>query len=516
MNSISKAYVFIALLGCAIAHASLPPMEPQPGQPAQPVAAALAWKPSELVEDDGLTTTPGDDRGDWYFKRLLYRDARPITGAISETALKIDGYKKDFFAARSTIDNEIDNFYITYGFEAGEADEQIDILTRQTNTLRQKDVQLTEETRALLAELTDKKKDVEQVKTDLAAIHDLDVALDQALTTLLDQISVSHIYEQKAWENYDKISDVLSDEIAERLFLEIQGYKINVDAVDNYIRGPFAQYFEQSIKAIKEQMEKVKKRVEDLKQRGVLLEKKVFEDPATIEARQKQQELDNQQKLAQERAANRRWWTPIIEFPGTVVGFIGDTLSGFWNFVTSLFVSEPAKLKVHKARSIEPEVQQEPVTPEQVPAPATAEPAVTIPEPPAPVAPAPAPEATAPEQPAVLAEITPAAAVSALDIPELPVVPTQTVQEPIISAPEVTVPEPTTSPAITAPAIPEPTQEAQVPVVAAPTLPTSELPAPVISAPAVTIPEPQAGPVPEAPAAAGELVPEAQVVPVTS
>ena len=428
LDKLSNIRLMISIFFCLSNYASFTPEQPygylpavdQTSAPASVVTEAATapqtWRASELMEDGELTTTIDDNRGDWYFKRMLLKAARTVYESVRDTVAKIDAYKKDFFAVRSAIDSDLDTFYITYGFESGEIDEQLANLTQSMDEMRKKDIQLNEQERGLLAELNEKQKEVEQVKLDLISIHELDVNLDKALATLLDQISVSHMYEQKSWENYDKISEVLSDEIAERLYLEIQGYKSNAEAIDAYIKGPFAEYFDQSIKTIKEQMEKVIKQVGELKQRGVLLEKKVVGDQTTLDAQQKQQEEENKQKLEKERVAKqRRWWTPIVELPGTIIRAVGNMFSGIWNFFTSLFVSTPVKLKVpEKAPVIEPVLEQ---TPEPVVEP---EPTVTVPEPQA----EPQTEITVPTEPVPALEPVPE--------PQAPVsVPTEPVTESI-------------------------------------------------------------------------------------
>lgn len=299
MNS-SIGFLIALSMGVILNAAETPPVE-QPEQ-APEAPTAMTWRASSLPEettDQGITTTAGDYRGNWVIKKEIARLARQVYELVRAAALVVDAVKKDFLAARTAAEGQLNTFYTEIGYQQGEIDESLDQMTKEIAQKKEQEASLTTEEQRFLAELTEKKNEVEQVKKDLTIIQELDASLNKAFAIALEQIELARSYEQRAWENYDKISEVLSDEIAERLYLEIQGFKSNIDSITYYLNQELLVYLGNTQKKLQEQMLQLKNKISDLKARGILLEKNIEQFAA--------------QKLQQEpkKEIKRTWYQQI-------------------------------------------------------------------------------------------------------------------------------------------------------------------------------------------------------------
>lgn len=352
----------------------------QPEVTEQPAVTTSSWQPSTLP-DDGLTTV-NEERGNWVFKREILKKARPLYENIRTTVTAVDGLKKSFVDIRSAVDATANTFYSDFGFQQGEIDERIDILTKEIEQKKE-----AVQDRQLLAELQEKKKEVENLKKQLGVIQEIESNLNRMMTISLDQIDQAHSYEQKAWGNYDRISEILSDEVAHNLLLEMQALKTNIDAIHTYLTQELLPYGEKMSKQVTEEMARLKTTVEDLKNRGILL----------------QQRMEDKEKTSQKPAKvaeSQGWFSYIMSSITAPFVYVYRTLTDGIASIISLFTGkqpEPQAPALEPARVspviIDQTQPQHPQTVESIPSEPVEPEIETMPQPPSlPTAPAVTPE----------------------------------------------------------------------------------------------------------------------------
>lgn len=302
-------------------------------QPVADMPLVSSWeRSSELFEDSGITTTYDDRRGNWYSKKQLLADARRVYDEIRKKVSAIESQENEIDSTRRTdLAQQITNFVKEFSFKEGVIEQLLTGLKLELEKERRRDGQLSEQERAYLQEVQSKLKELEALKNDIQRYYESTLNLDKAYITLNEQISRAQEYEQRAWENYDKISEVLNDEIAEQLYLAIQGFMTNISLIDQYIKNDFMRYLDQTENIITQLHERIKKRVEDLQSRGLeLLEK--------IDVAIQEDQIVTTTKV--EPVKQLGWTAQIGAFFTGIFGWISDLLSSFGSWIKSWFISE--------------------------------------------------------------------------------------------------------------------------------------------------------------------------------
>ncbi len=344
----------VSIILCMIPYTGAMGPSEAPASEGEATEAPTAWREKPApVEDGGLTTTMYDNRGNWYLKQQLLKSAREVYEKIKQIIEPLEQLKKDFFARRSTSDEKVDMFYRVGGFEEGELESILNSLEKQLEDKMQKEGQLTEQERLFMADITEKKKEVEALKKDLSVIHEIEATLDKAMNTIIEQIDACHAYQQQAWENYEKISDVLSDELAEKLLLEIQGFAANCEIISNYLTRDMAAFFDRAINQLESRMESVKKQVDSLRERGVILEKKVASYEESVSEEVKQAEQQKMRELEKKLAEAQQPW--YKKWYNAVVNWVQSWFSSFYNLIFG--VKEVKKIK-KEVKEIKEELQE--------------------------------------------------------------------------------------------------------------------------------------------------------------
>lgn len=360
--------------------------EPGPVEDGAARVEQLEWQPSP-AEDEGLTTTDYDLRGNWAIKREILNHARNLYEKVRDTVILIDGSKKDFIAQKSLTEPEVGKFYTEIGFEQGEIDKHIENVTREFEKKSQADQKIDDDEKRILAELAEKKNELLQIKNDVNILQELQATLQKGLQTAIEQIDISRSFEQKAWENYEKIAEVLNDEIAERLYYEIQGFKANIESIGNYLNQELRPFFDQTNTKIKEHMGMLKKRIEDLRARGIILDQKI-------------EQFDTEQLgIKKEEIKSASWYQWLFNALISPFVYVYDLISSAFSWAYSLIFGVEEPKKVHEMPaglvpvtlppmvpiaptipSLEPVVTEEPIMPEQpVAEPAAVEPSAMEP-----------------------------------------------------------------------------------------------------------------------------------------
>lgn len=279
----------------------------------QPVTAVT--KPAIMPQ--GITTKPEDYRGNWYDKRQILSQARTVYEQVRERIAKVDSQQQGFLTKQRAVDKEMDALFLSLGFEEGELEERYTELMNELNRERSGQGQLTEEERKLLAQVEEKKKLLQEFREEVTTLQELKGAIAKAVSTMVEQIELSRSYEQKAWENYDKIDNVLNEKVAQQLLNEMQSFAEHITAIDSYMRGKLMQYIDQTAESLRGAMQKIKSQVDELKRLGVILSRQIAEqEKAAEEARKHAEELRKQREQADKKTPppSSGWFATLANY----------------------------------------------------------------------------------------------------------------------------------------------------------------------------------------------------------
>lgn len=316
--------------GMTDAHA---PAEPSATPVAAPAGAApgvtatpLAWQSLK----DAEVTTINEERGNWVVKAKIFKEAQKLSKVIQKKVLTIEPLQEKFLTERADLDKNILNpFYTDFGLQGGELDARLNGIVDDLKKLEMNKAVVDDKERLLRDETKRKKEALEELKKSFAYLQKLEEALSQSLITMSAQIQKALVYQEEAWNDQEKIGDILNDEIAQDLYSKMQVILDNVTAIENYLNGELKTFFTTTIQKITEQVDVVKKKVIGLKGEGIALGKKMKELQDAEEAARLSEEkkAGAQQEKAKEKAA-RTWLSPVF-----------DAISWFWETVKSAFKS---------------------------------------------------------------------------------------------------------------------------------------------------------------------------------
>ena len=215
----------------------------------------------------------------------------------------------------------------------------------------------------LLQELKKKKEEVEQLKKDFDHLQNLDTVLSKSLGIMSSQITKVISYEDQASTYYDEIFEVLNDQTAEDLLKKMQVLLDNITVIETYLTGEFSNYFKTTSQSIIDQIEIVKKHIEDLKKQGIALGKKMRDLQAKEDEElrlKEQQEREKQKKIKEQ--AERTWLSPIFDAITWTWKVLRDSVALIIGKISDLFTWIIGSSKTEKIK--QPEVQEVPPVPE--------------------------------------------------------------------------------------------------------------------------------------------------------
>lgn len=281
--------------------------------------------PDELEAQVGIDTTSQENpRGNWVFKKMWYERAQEAYQKIKNLIDTIMDKRVEFFTRRSTLDKELfDIFYLEIGMGMGEFTTLIDDLTQEMEQERVPE-EIAQEKQNILDTLTAEKTSINQVKSHIETLKQIDHALEQALSTVIEIINSVRKHDHDAWNYFKEIGELLSEKKARELFYKIDVALQNVKQMNNYLDQAFATYFENlehrahnSVAQIKEDLQHFKDKGIDFKQSIENLKK---EEVKVVE--QKQQEEDEEEMRPKKPVS---WWqwiiSPFVSIINTIKSF---------------------------------------------------------------------------------------------------------------------------------------------------------------------------------------------------
>ncbi len=320
------------------------PMIPNPEQQA-PVAAETPAPANvaPLGKEYGIETIDVESGGNWLIKRVIWEDGQRLYEKINSLLKDILESRISFFEVRAAADRSLITFFVQSGFAQGELQEALEeLISTVEHDRSQHQGNISESERAIQTSAEEKKKTLVQLQTDVKSIGDFDTALDNALTEMMRQINRSMDYERQGWQRFKEIGQEIDDRKARISYAHMEAAFKNLQAINAYLNGPFANYFTDASQRLASLTDTVSTQVADLKKDGVLLKNKLTDvELAEQQAAQEKAEKEKKEKAEAEKKAaeakKKTWYSSfsfIWEYPAALV-------SNTWNWITSLFGSKP-------------------------------------------------------------------------------------------------------------------------------------------------------------------------------
>lgn len=300
--------------------------EPLPPAPVEiPTEVAQKPTPEEVpAVVSGIDTIDIEEGGNWLLKRKALEDTVNLIEEINMLFTKILQASTDFKINRNKLDNEQDLFMATVGFNLGDFDQLLVMLLDDLDKEQKREGDLSADERATMLSINEKKKELEQLQTDLKALETMDDELDTVVATVDNQIKTANNYQTQAWKNFQIIKKVLDDEKADELYYQTDGLYKSMQEIYSYLTQTLSTYFSEQMQFLRDQMKKIQSGVTALQQKGVDL-KTSYDKLQEQEAQEEKRDLEIkmqeeiQKALAQaELSKPISWWqriTNIMVYP---------------------------------------------------------------------------------------------------------------------------------------------------------------------------------------------------------
>jgi hypothetical protein len=297
----------------------MPPMEQDPVATQEP--------PMVNPEPEGIDTVSLEDpQGNWLFKKIWWERAENLYGKIRESVGSIWESRTTFFTQRNELDKKVlDPFYLSIGMGQGELDSILSELSDFFEKERERQGDLTEHERSLYDTLEQEKEGFEQLRFDVAAITQLDHALDDALNVLMEQINKARQLEKQAWESFREIAHVLNDIKARELYYIMDGVNKNIKSTHTYLERDFKSHFSRLIAEVKKHTDSIIARMQSLKEKGVDFKKRIQEDEE-FSASQNEDTVATEEE-SKPKPKKMGWGSWLLSWPLSIWNFIVDLVS---------------------------------------------------------------------------------------------------------------------------------------------------------------------------------------------
>lgn len=303
--------------------------------------------PDESVPDESVVETVDLSeekigvQGNWIKKREWLKESYKINDEIQTTVSEIQKLREPFQEKFRKIDGELDSFYKQEGFKVGSVKALFNDINRYLDKKRKKEIKklkrgVTGEDEIkidlLLREIKILKKEIEQLTLDIKSIDMLDKSLNDRLKKLDSHIKVALDESIKSKEMVDEIWYIIDDLKARNIYYQLKGDSLEkVKAIKRYLTGTFSSDYNNFLNLIREQIQKVVKRVNELEEKGIIIKNR-SERLEKI----KIEELEGKNTVHIEDEDNKTGRLSDITFGKKVYYFFVDTFAKIHNFLSEL------------------------------------------------------------------------------------------------------------------------------------------------------------------------------------
>lgn len=276
------------------------------------------------------TVSLEEPQGNWLFKRIWWERAQETYEKVRILVTQIMDYRMEFFMHRSEVNRAVlDPFYSQVGFAQGQLKEVIERVLQALQSEKSNVMVLDSSEKALNNDVETTKDILERFKLDIEMVHRLDLSIDKSLEQLVAECNKVRTYEQEAWQSYKQIGQELSDSKARELFYYLDVHMRHIKDIQRYLQQDFARYFQDLIRQISSETNRLLGVVNKLKEQGIDFKKQISKLPEEHFGQDSDQTRPNLDVQDEE---------PVTE----KIGFLSDLklkMSSFFIGIKEIFVA---------------------------------------------------------------------------------------------------------------------------------------------------------------------------------
>lgn len=321
------------------------------------------YNDEEVLKEVHTINTVDTTSGNWLLKRAWWEKTEEVYEQLKETVSSIMAMRASLVSQRNEADRALDILFSEVGVEQGVLLDTVayakDLIDKQ-----KVDGVLTPHEKAFAEKVVGKERELEQLKSDIKGIDEIDNKIDQALDIFFAQIDLCNKYEHKAWENFKDIARELNDKEARKLYYNTEALFKDVKNIKQYLENDFRQYFDSLVQKGREHSQKISSQVNALKATGVDIKKEsrlLEKESADAEKEKMKDKIAAQEKKRLEEAEKKHkeellkanslysiknifdtTWTKIKDGCSILVAYTGSVGSWFgqlWGKVTGTYAT---------------------------------------------------------------------------------------------------------------------------------------------------------------------------------
>lgn len=307
-------------------------------------AEVVQEQPSAQEPEVGIDTLD-QEGGNWLLKRVSLEKMVDLIEKINMLFTTILESRMDYLVKRNKVDRDFDVFAQQIDFELGDLDQLLEALINKIDAERTVHGDLEEQERDLESDVIARRDDLKALQDVVKSIADMDSTLDDVVMQIEQEVNKSNNYQVQAWNNFQKIKQILSDEKAEELYAQTEGMYRNLQDIQNYLKNDLNNYFNTVVNDITTGIQDAQEKIKALQTQGTDL-KKEAEQLTHTEQPPTAQEQEAPVVVPQKATHWYDYFTYLWHW-------ISNTVKGWWHSLLSLF----GKQETIKVRNPQPVAQ---------------------------------------------------------------------------------------------------------------------------------------------------------------
>jgi len=277
---------------------------------------------------------PTQERGNWYIKRQYVREAEDAYSQIRQIQKQVDAIRSDLVAKRDAVVKIIDDFYQNERIDAQELSQTVQEIVRTLEQRQKKQDTLSQQEFTWLQNAQSHKVSLQEIQEQIPAITKLREGAREAITIFDKQADAIDDYEDTAWQSYRKITDTVSDHVAQQEYQALLTALDNTQQTMSYIQSKLTPFLDSLSQQAKQQTQRLKQLIETIEKSSIQLRSQLQEEQQeSSEPSDEAQQSQPEQQPEQQQQAEQTGWITWILTPFTM---LGHGLYGIWTTLTAL------------------------------------------------------------------------------------------------------------------------------------------------------------------------------------
>ncbi len=340
-----------------------PGIPPEEAAPPIPEAAPPMVGPETMqLPEDQVGT-----QGNWVKKREWLKEAVRLNDEIQKLVVNIQKSKKVYTDKFNIIDNELDIFYKTQGFEQGQIQELFNSIDKYLDKKKKQEIEkakLETEQKGITGEYEIKldiiekeidthQTELEQLKLDMKSLQDLDKSVKDRLERVDEQITIALNESTNAQKLIDDTWSVIDDKKARKNYYEIKNISERIKTLQEYLQDDLLNDFDKVLSTIRTQILRIKVEINNIEEKEFIIRNRT-QRIKQIKLEELEKERIKEIKIPEKEIAviPTTWFTRFYNF-------IVDKVAKTYIFFKNLFGIKMSEAPVEKKVPL-----QEPILPE--------------------------------------------------------------------------------------------------------------------------------------------------------